>query len=107
MASDDQYLPYEERKSEYRDIKSLNQSYSGLGKISTITNPIFICVISYTRTSEIPGITMAGANAELLKFTSEQIQNFFIMDVVNALIKFQLLLMESRPPPLSLEVRCN
>lgn len=59
---------HEEKK--YRDITSLNQSLSGLGNISTITNPIFICVISYTGTSEIPGITMAGANAELLKFTS-------------------------------------
>src|SRR5690349_5909678 len=58
------------KKKKYRDITSLNQSRSGLGNISTITNPIFICVISYTGTSEIPGITMAGANAELLKFTS-------------------------------------
>jgi uncharacterized protein (TIGR00303 family) len=59
---------HEEKK--YRDITSLNQSRSGLGNISTMTNPIFICVISYTGTSEIPGITVAGANAELLKFTS-------------------------------------
>ena len=33
-------------------------------------NPIFVCAISYTVTSEIPGITAAGANAELLKYTS-------------------------------------
>jgi uncharacterized protein (TIGR00303 family) len=34
------------------------------------TNPIFLCVISYTGTSEIPGITVAGANPELVKYTS-------------------------------------
>jgi uncharacterized protein (TIGR00303 family) len=33
-------------------------------------NPIFVCVASYTSTSEIPGITVAGANAELVKYTS-------------------------------------
>src|SRR5918999_2180805 len=33
-------------------------------------NPVFICVISYTATCEIPGITAAGANPLLLKFTS-------------------------------------
>ncbi len=33
-------------------------------------NPVFVCAISYTVTSEIPGITAAGANAELLKYTS-------------------------------------
>jgi uncharacterized protein (TIGR00303 family) len=33
-------------------------------------NPVFICVISYTATSEIPGLTVAGANPELVKFTS-------------------------------------
>ena len=25
-------------------------------------NPVFVCVISYTATSEIPGLTVAGAN---------------------------------------------
>src|SRR5437867_969257 len=33
-------------------------------------NPVFICVISYTATSEIPGLTVAGANPELVKYTS-------------------------------------
>jgi uncharacterized protein (TIGR00303 family) len=32
--------------------------------------PVFVCVISYTATSEILGITVAGANAELVKYTS-------------------------------------
>jgi uncharacterized protein (TIGR00303 family) len=32
-------------------------------------NPIFVCVISYTETSQIPGITFAGANPDLIKFT--------------------------------------
>jgi uncharacterized protein (TIGR00303 family) len=34
------------------------------------TNPVFVCVISYTGTCEIPGITVAGANPELVKYTS-------------------------------------
>lgn len=59
----------EKRQAEYCDIASLNQSCSRLNEFST-SNPIFICVISYTATSEIPGITMAGANGDLLKFTS-------------------------------------
>src|ERR671922_829028 len=33
-------------------------------------NPIFVCVISYTATSEIVGLTVAGANPELVKYTS-------------------------------------
>ncbi|MDQ5863376.1 MAG: TIGR00303 family protein [Thermoproteota archaeon] len=33
-------------------------------------NPVFVCVISYTATCEISGITAAGANAELVKYTS-------------------------------------
>jgi uncharacterized protein (TIGR00303 family) len=33
-------------------------------------NPIFVCVISYTATSEISGLTVAGANPELVRYTS-------------------------------------
>jgi uncharacterized protein (TIGR00303 family) len=33
-------------------------------------NPVFVCVISYTATSEIVGLTVAGANPELVKYTS-------------------------------------
>jgi uncharacterized protein (TIGR00303 family) len=36
----------------------------------TAKNPVFACVISYTATSEIPGLTVAGANPELVKYTS-------------------------------------
>jgi uncharacterized protein (TIGR00303 family) len=39
-------------------------------KSFTTKNPVFVCVISYTATSEIPGLTVAGANAELVKHTS-------------------------------------
>jgi uncharacterized protein (TIGR00303 family) len=35
-----------------------------------LVNPIFVCVISYTATCEIAGITVAGASPDLLKFTS-------------------------------------
>ena len=34
------------------------------------TNPIFVCVISYTETCQVPGITFAGANPDLIKYTS-------------------------------------
>jgi uncharacterized protein (TIGR00303 family) len=33
-------------------------------------NPFFCCVISHTATSEIPGLTVAGANPELVKYTA-------------------------------------
>ena len=36
----------------------------------SLRNPVFVCAISYTATCETPGITMAGANLELLKYTS-------------------------------------
>jgi len=32
-------------------------------------NPVFVCVISYTATSEIPGITIAGAAPEMIQYT--------------------------------------
>ena len=32
-------------------------------------NPIFVCVTSYTETSQIPGITIAGADPELIPCT--------------------------------------
>ena len=59
--------PKEEHR--YCDIKCLNEPHSTVEKFYTV-NPIFICVISYTETSQIPGITMAGANSELVKYTS-------------------------------------
>ena len=42
---------------------------SDRSKLAT-SNPVFACVISYTATSEIPGLTVAGANPELVKYTS-------------------------------------
>lgn len=33
-------------------------------------NPFFCCVISHTATSEVPGLTVAGANPDLVKYTS-------------------------------------
>ena len=54
---------------EYLNISCLNQSHFDIIN-STIYNPIFICIISYTETSNIPGITVAGANTDLIKYTS-------------------------------------
>lgn len=52
----------------YKDITVVNGKYSI--DILESRNPIFVCVISYTETSEIPGITVAGANKDLIKYTS-------------------------------------
>lgn len=38
------------------------------GQIAT-RNPVFVCVISYTATSEIPGLTVAGAVPGLVQYT--------------------------------------
>ena len=58
---------------ELGDVICINQS-SLSSQINTklliSEKPIFICVISYTATSENPGITIAGANPNLIKYTS-------------------------------------
>ncbi len=50
----------------YPDISG---NKSAVAKFAT-KNPVFSCVISHTATSEIPGLTVAGANPELVKLTS-------------------------------------
>lgn len=50
----------------YKDITLVNGKYN-IDKESN--NSIFICVISHTDTTEIPGITAAGANKDLIKYT--------------------------------------
>jgi uncharacterized protein (TIGR00303 family) len=53
----------------YSDIICLNERPSSpINKFCT-TNPVFVCVISYTETSTIPGITIAGASPDLMKYT--------------------------------------
>ena len=52
----------------YRDIKRIGQTELSSVGLST-SAPIFICVISHSDTSSIPGITAAGANPELVKYT--------------------------------------
>ncbi|HKZ62184.1 MAG TPA: TIGR00303 family protein [Nitrososphaera sp.] len=47
-------------------VASDKYAIKGLGT----KNPVFACVISYTATSEVPGLTVAGANPELVKYTS-------------------------------------
>lgn len=51
----------------YKDITVVN----GKDSIDILesNNPIFVCVIAYTETSEISGITIAGANKDLIKYT--------------------------------------
>jgi uncharacterized protein (TIGR00303 family) len=51
------------------DFADISQSSPALSKFYCL-NPFFTCVISHTETSEIPGLTVAGANPELVKYTS-------------------------------------
>ena len=66
----------EEEEEEYSsssssDIACINQRRTCTidGRFSTIT-PIFVCVISYTETCEMPGISVGGANPDLVKYAS-------------------------------------
>ncbi|MGB6592932.1 MAG: TIGR00303 family protein [Candidatus Nitrosopolaris sp.] len=52
----------------YPDIRVINQVDSTITRFAT-NSPLFICVISYTDTSLIPGITAAGANEDFVKYT--------------------------------------
>jgi len=45
-------------------------SVSHSSDIRSAKNPLFVCVISHTATSEVPGLTVAGANPDLVKYTS-------------------------------------
>ena len=54
---------------DYPDLKSINQDQTFKIPLST-SNPLFALVISYTYTSLIPGITAAGQNENLIKYTS-------------------------------------
>jgi uncharacterized protein (TIGR00303 family) len=46
----------------------INHADSTITKFAT-NSPLFICVISYTDTSVIPGITAAGINGDFVKYT--------------------------------------
>lgn len=54
---------------DYPDLRSVNQDQSFKIPLSA-SNPLFVLVISYTYTSLIPGITAAGQNVNLIKYTS-------------------------------------
>ena len=54
---------------DYPDLRSVNQDQTFHIPISTV-NPLFALAISYTYTSLIPGITAAGQNKDLIKYTS-------------------------------------
>ncbi len=54
---------------DYPDLKSVNGDQTFKMPLS-ISNPLFALVISYTYTSLIPGITAAGQNENLIKYTS-------------------------------------
>lgn len=55
-----------------RSIQCVNNSYLSVNwdfPLSYFDNPIFLCIISHTETSRIPGITIAGANPNLIAYT--------------------------------------
>jgi uncharacterized protein (TIGR00303 family) len=54
---------------EYADLSSVGQDPPFKISLSA-DNPLFVLVISYTDTSLIPGITAAGQNEDLIKYTS-------------------------------------
>jgi uncharacterized protein (TIGR00303 family) len=54
--------------NQYPDIRVINQADSTIARFAT-NSPLFICVISYTDTSLIPGITAAGAKQDFVKYT--------------------------------------
>lgn len=51
------------------DFPDIFASRSSIKEFAS-SNPFFVCVISHTETSEIPGLTVAGANPELVKYTA-------------------------------------
>lgn len=51
----------------FEDITLVNNKFN-INDLKII-NPIFVCVISHTETSKIQGLTVAGANPNLIKFT--------------------------------------
>ncbi len=51
------------------DVADILGPKSAIKKFTAI-RPFFACVISHTATSEIPGLTVAGANPGLIKYTS-------------------------------------
>ena len=53
---------------DFPDLRSINQDQSFKVPLSA-NNPLFALVISYTNTSLIPGITAAGQNKALIKYT--------------------------------------
>jgi len=55
-----------------QDIEILGNTQRGIDFVKKVENKkfVFSLVISYTATCEIPGITVAGANPDLLKFTA-------------------------------------
>jgi len=52
----------------YRNIRSSDDNKETINRFISNT-PVFVCVISYTETSQIPGITAAGTNPDLITFT--------------------------------------
>ncbi|MER3407726.1 MAG: TIGR00303 family protein [Nitrososphaera sp.] len=53
-----------------RDIRLVGGSKRTAERFLSANNPFFTCVVSHTATAEIPGLTVAGANPEMVRYTS-------------------------------------
>ena len=51
-------------------MQDISASAKSAISVFATKKPVFVCAISYTATCEIPGLTIAGANPELVKYTS-------------------------------------
>jgi len=79
----------------YKDITVVNGKHSI--DILKSNNPMFVCVIAYTETSEIPGITVAGANKDLIKYTPSADAEFLYYGRCKCID--DVLRMENQRPP--------
>jgi uncharacterized protein (TIGR00303 family) len=78
---------------EFKDLVCINDQKSfTIDQLTTIPmqSPVFICVISYTATCEIPGITVAGANPDLIKYTPAADAEFLYYGYCKCIDKFPI-----------------
>jgi uncharacterized protein (TIGR00303 family) len=88
---------------EFKDVACINEDPNALittDKLITIPlqSPVFICVISYTATCEIPGITIAGANPDLIKYTPSADAEFLYYGHCKCIDKFPITA-DGKPTP--------
>ena len=72
------------------DIEIYGNKNNGKNFIKSLEkNFLFSFVISYSETCEIPGITFAGSNPELIKYTPPADAEFLHYGFVKSILQFQ------------------